>query len=376
MARRINTQFLRLVALGLMLGFVFAVLITRGTRADAPVEKGQQEKTVEQTHKNIQVLKGLPESQLYIVMNFMRASLGVSCAYCHVYQGGDKWEWEKDDKPAKRTARRMLQMTLDINKTHFNGRHAISCYTCHRGSTEPAIAPPLPQLPPEGGPGGQKPALNLPKVEEVLDKYVQAIGGRAAIEKAKTRIAKGTQTSGSGASIPFEITQAAPNKFLLTLTTPQQATIARGYNGSVAWMKTPRGQRELGGAELEQMKQAADFFWMLKPLEQAKKMSVMGKEKIGEREAYVLGTLAAPARMEKFYFDTETGLLLRAQVLEDTIIGWIPEQLDYEDYRDVDGVKMPFIIKQSYVDPWIGWTRKFAEIKSNMPVDEKKFDLP
>jgi hypothetical protein len=341
------------------------------------MQAGQQEQTVEQKYKNIQVLKGLPESQLFVVMNFMRSSLGVSCAYCHVYGGGDKWEWEKDDKPAKRTARKMMQMVMDINKTNFEGRHAVSCYTCHRGSTEPAVAPPLPQAAPEGGPGGMKPAVTLPKVDEVLEKYVQALGGRAAIEKAKTRVLKGAQvSSANGASMPLEIAQQAPNKFVMTLTTPQQAVIARGYNGTTAWMKTPRGQRELSGADLEQMKRNADFFWMLKLREVAKEMFVMGKEKIGERETYVVGAMVAPARIEKFYFDTQTGLLLRAETLEDTLIGWIPEQLDYEDYREVDGVKMPFTVRQSYVDPWIGWTRKFTEIKVNAPVDEAKFNIP
>ncbi len=341
-----------------------------------PAISASQEKTVEQTQKNIQVLKGLPASQLYIVMNFMRASLGVSCAHCHVNSGGDKWEWEKDDKPAKQTARQMIRMVMEINKQHFDGLHAVSCYTCHRGDTEPAIAPPLPQAPPEGGPAGVKPTVTLPTVDQVLDKYVQALGGRAAIEKAKTRVMSGAHLSSTGGSMPLVISQQAPNKYLSVMTTPQQASISRGYNGVVGWMKTPRGQRELAGEELEGMKHTADFFRMLKLRELAKDMSVMSKEKIGEREVYVVGALAAPARIEKLYFDAQNGLLLRAITLEDSLVGWIPSQVDYEDYRDVDGVKMPFVIRQSYVDPWIGWTRKFSEIKTNVPVDEKGFELP
>jgi hypothetical protein len=341
-----------------------------------PATAASQEKTVEQTQKNIQVLKGLPASQLYIVMNFMRASLGVSCAHCHVNSGGDKWEWEKDDKPAKQTARRMIRMVMEINKQHFDGLHAVSCYTCHRGDTEPAIAPPLPQAPPEGGPAGMKPTVALPTVDQVLEKYVQALGGKAAIEKTKTRVMNGTQLSSIGMSMPLVISQQAPNKFLAVMTTPQQATISRGYDGAVGWMKGPRGQRELAGDELAEMKRTADFFWMLKLRELAKDMSVMSKEKIGEREVYVLGVLVAPARIEKLYFDAQNGLLLRAITLEDSLVGWIPEQVDYEDYRDVDGVKMPFVIRQSYVDPWIGWTRRFTEVKTNVPVDEKGFELP
>ncbi len=340
-------------------------------------QAGQQDKLVDQTRKNIQVLKGLPDSQLFLVMNFMRASLGVSCAYCHVNSGGDKWEWEKDDKPTKNTARRMIKMVFAINKDNFEGRHAVSCFTCHRSSTEPAPAPSLPQLAPEGGPAGVKPIVNFPTVDQILEKYVQAIGGKSAIEKATTRISKGTQTSSAGgAGMPLEITQQAPNKLVIAMTTPQQAVIARGYNGTTAWMKTPRGQRELTGSELEQMRRNADFFWMLKLRQISKDMMVLGKEKVSERDAYIVGAMVSPTHIETLYFDTQTGLLLRIKTLEDSMIGWMPEQVDYEDYRDIDGVKVPFTIKQSYVDPWIGWTRSFTEIKFNVPVDESKFNMP
>lgn len=355
----------------------FSELNTISPHMFAAQAAGQEDKPVEQTRKNIQVLKGLPESQLFIVMNFMRASLGVNCAFCHVNSGGDKWEWEKDDKPEKQAARRMIQMVFDINKNNFGGAHRVSCYTCHRGAEHTVNAPPLPQVAPEGGPGGEeKPAAAMPTSEQLIDKYWQALGGRAAIEKAKTRVMKGTQTASSNAAtMPFEISQTAPNKFVIMLTTPQ-ATIARGYNGTTAWMKSPRGQRELTGADLEQMKRNADFYWMLKLKDFSKVMRVTGKDKIGEREAYVLTARIAPDHTERYYFDTQTGLLLRTITLDDSMIGWIPEQTDYEDYKDVDGVKMPFTVRQSYVDPWVGWTRKFTEIKFNTPVDDKKFDVP
>jgi hypothetical protein len=346
----------------------------KGQSANA--QTGSQDKPVEQARKNIQVLKGLPESQLFIVMNYVRASLGVTCAYCHVNNGGDKWEWEKDDKPAKKTARKMMQMVFDINKNSFEGRHAVSCYTCHRASTEPTSAPLLPQMPPEGGPAGLKTPATLPTLDQVLDKFVQALRGKSAVEKTKTRVSKGSQISWNGSSMPVEIVQQAPYKILTTLTMSSQVVIARGFDGSTGWMKGPRGQRELTGDDLDQMKRTADFFWMLKIRDVAKDMFVMGKEKIGDREVYVVGAMVGTTRIDKFYFDTQTGLLIRSQILKDTLIGWIPEQTDYDDYKEVDGVKVPFTIRQSYVDPWIGWTRKFTEIKFNVPIDETKFNMP
>ncbi len=79
-----------------------------------------KEKTVDQTHKNIQVLKGLPDSQLGTVMNFIAISMGRRCDFCHVNKGGT-WNWESDEKEEKLTARKMMTMTLALNKDNFRG---------------------------------------------------------------------------------------------------------------------------------------------------------------------------------------------------------------------------------------------------------------
>lgn len=377
--------------LGLTLGFVGANWAARGTSADTGeigesafglmsgdgmgVQGGQEDKPVEQVRKNIQVLKGLPDSQLFIAMNFMRASLGVSCAYCHVFGGGDKWEFEKDDKQAKRVARRMIQMVFDINRTNFNGEKRVTCYTCHRGGTEPLGLPPLPQAPPEGGAAGtkdEKPAETLPSVDQVLSRYVEALGGRAALEKLKTRSMKGSQVRFDGTASPLEVYEASPNK-LVAIVTTANGVVASGFNGTTGWMRNPRGLRELSGEQLAQMKRRAEFYGALRLKELYPQMTLEGKERVGDREAYVIRSRVGEKRVEKLYFDTQTGLLIRILGLDETILGDIPEQEDLSDYREVDGVKLPFTIQMSYVDPWVGWTRKFTEIKHNVPIDEGKF---
>jgi hypothetical protein len=338
----------------------------------------QGERPVEERQKNIQVLKGLPSNQLFPVMNLMRASLGVGCIYCHVNAGGDKWEWEKDDKPEKQTARKMIQMTMDINKNNFGGRPAISCYTCHRAAEHPVGIPPLPQTPPEGGPAGEHHEAReaMPTVDQVLDKYVQAIGGAAAYQKLKTRTERGVQIVSGGVSIPVEVYQSAPNKLVSIMTTPKQGVMSSGYNGTTAWMRNQRGQRELAGAQLEQSRRAADFYADLHLKDLYPKLAVRGKEKIGDREAYILVSPVNEQRTERLYFDTQTGLLLRILALTNTPVGRLPEQTDFSDYRDVDGIKLPFTIQQSFVDPWVGWTRKLTEIKHNVKIDDTKFNPP
>ena len=364
---------LKLFVLSLFL-LASGLFFIRGSHAQQ-----QGDKPVEQTRKNIQVLKGMPSSQLGPVMDFISGSLGVDCTFCHVSTANSLIP-EKDDKPEKLIARRMMQMQFDINKGNkdiFGTTGAISCYTCHRGQTKPQVMPKLPQPMIESGATGEKTeAAPLPTVDEILGKYVAAIGGKTAYEKGKSRVWKGVQIMSNGNQPQFELYQVAPNKYATILTTPKNGTFYAGYNGMMGWTKGPRGQRELMGRQLEEMKRAADFYSDVNLKVSYPDLTVVGKEKIGDREAYVLVSPINANRTDRLYFDTQTGLLLRILSVTRTMIGPVPEQTDFEDYRDVDGVKLPFVIRASFIDPADGWTRKFTEIKQNIPVDETKFNMP
>jgi hypothetical protein len=97
-----------------------------------PAPAGSSEKRVEQTRKNIQILRGLPDDRLMPVMNAFRSALGVNCTYCHVSQD----QPEKDDKPEKQRAREMIKMTRDLN-ARLGGGQKVTCNTCHRGQAIP-----------------------------------------------------------------------------------------------------------------------------------------------------------------------------------------------------------------------------------------------
>src|SRR5207244_7489635 len=146
---------LKLAALVLSIAALF-VVSNRGTEAARTVEsQPAQEKTVEQTRKNIKVLTGLPDSQLIPVMNFFAASMGRRCNFCHVNNNG-QWDYPADTKPEKNTAREMIKMVFDLHKLKFDGATDISCYTCHRGRNQPVSVPPLPlpqPSPPPSNPG-------------------------------------------------------------------------------------------------------------------------------------------------------------------------------------------------------------------------------
>jgi hypothetical protein len=300
----------------------------------APTEPTAQEKTVEQVQKNIKILNGLPQSQLIPVMNYLAASLGVRCNHCHVNKGG-QWDYPSDEKEEKLTARVMIKMVLDINKTTFHGNTEVSCYTCHRSRTTPTAMPlplPLPSprpQPPAAPAPGQATALPAPTpaaptADQILAKYLDALGGQAAIDKLKTVVMKGTYAGANGEALSYEISMAGPDKVYVIVTTPQ-GTIERGFDGKVGWEKGARGVTELEPGTLDGLKRFL-LYNNIKLKGQFTQMRLGRRDKIGDHEVITIGGRTADNRREQLYFDAQSGL--RRIRYTPTMIGIIPEQMD------------------------------------------------
>ena len=382
---------LKSIALAFSIVALFLIFDNRGAVVRTTKAQATQEKTVEQAEKNIKVLTGMPQSQLIPVMNFFAASMGRRCNYCHVNNQG-QWDYASDAKPEKTSAREMIKLVMDINKTTERLKlDPVSCYTCHRGRTSPQSIPalplPLPSPPPNaGGAGGPTPGASpqaspgatpaLPSADEIFSKYAAALGGQTAIDKLKSRTAKGTVTQANGNSFQFELSQAAPDKFYLLVTTPQ-GTVERGFNGQVGWEKTARGVREITSAELVNFKAANGLFSLLKFNEQYSKPPRVRKDKLGDRDVYIVDGTTTDNRRMRLYFDATSGLLLRRTTTMPTIIGIIPDQIDLENYLEADGLKFPFTARAATLE--VGnptSTRTFTELKLNVPVDDSKFNMP
>jgi hypothetical protein len=382
---------LKSISLAFAIVALFLILDNRYELVRTTKAQAQPEKTVEQAQKNIKVLTGMPESQLIPVMNFFAASMGRRCNYCHVNNQG-QWDYASDAKPEKTSAREMVKLVMDINKTTERLKlDPVSCYTCHRGRTSPQSIPALPLALPSpppgaGGPGGPTPGASpqaspsptpaLPSADEIFSKYAAALGGQTALDKLKSRTVKGTVTQANGNSFQFELTQAAPDKFYLLVTTPQ-GTIERGFNGQVGWEKTARGVREVTGTELINFKAANGLFTLLNLKEQYSRAPRVRKDKLGDRDVYIVDGTTTENRRMRLYFDATSGLLLRRTTTMSTMVGIIPDQIDLEDYREADGLKFPFTARTAILE--VGnptSTRTFTELKLNAPVDETKFNMP
>jgi hypothetical protein len=232
-----------------------------------------------------------------------------------------------------------------------------------------------------GGPGAAaqaSPAATppLPSPDDVLNKYTNAIGGQTAIAGIKSCIIRGKVANASGSTGTYEVDRVAPDKGYELLAT-QRGARERVLNDGRGWEKNAFGVNPLAGQQLEDLRLSLPLFANLKLKDQYSKVETSAKDKIGDREVYVVNAIRTDRKREHLYFDTENGLLLRRVSDTETMIGVIPEETDYKDYREVEGMKFPSTIRISAVDALNPTsTRTLDEIKVNLPVDDSKFNKP
>ena len=322
------------------------------------------EKTAAQQYKNIQVLKDIPASQLLPGMRYIASALGVECNYCHVESN-----FPSDDKRTKQTARQMMTMLFAINKNNFDGRPEVSCFTCHQGHHEPMGVPALPAeaVEPQFSPLAQ----GAPTLDAVLAKFAQAKGGADALNKITTRALQIDETR-NGQTFSVETYQKAPGDLYSVMTTPQ-GTVTAGFDGTHAWATTDRGTRELTGFEGIVLSRNAQMN-PVAALNDYKAKRLRGQAKIGDAMAWAVQATAPDGTLEFLFFDQQSGLLVRRMIRYRTVFGALPIEVDYSDFRQTDGVNIPYKITW-YTN---GQTSTYVvkDVKDNVPVDDSKFTPP
>ena len=344
-----------------------------GVSGQAPANSAPApQKTAEQQFKNIQVLNDIPAEQLIPTMQFISASLGVQCEFCHV-----EHEMQKDDKKEKKTARKMIEMELAINKGHFENELEVTCYTCHRGASHPVSTPivataDMPKPAPHVHDEAAAAHANLPPADQILDKYLAAVGGGDALKKIKSREQKGT-IDVMGAQYPIEVYTEAPDK-RISISHPQAGPSVTAFNGEVGGLSIPGGVHRMAAPEREAARIDAEFYFPMRLREMYKEFKVRLGEQINGRET-VLVSATAPGRPPlRMYFDNETGLLLRLIRYMETPLGRNPTQIDYADYRETGGAKIPY--RWTVARPNGIFTIKVDQVQQNVPIDEKLFVPP
>ena len=392
--------------------------------------------TAGQRFKNVQVLKDVPAEQLQLAMQYITASLGVGCDFCHVTGQGQPPAFDKDDKETKQRARDMMKMVAAINTSQFEGRQTIGCMSCHNGRMRPtrtpalaiemtpeeaaaasagrggrggfgpggpggpagpagpggpggapggqgapggaavagATAPQGPGGPGRGGPGGGRGPQPTETLDQVLGKYLQALGGKDALGKGTTRVITGTVTMRNLETSNITVQETAAGAYRLDIASQPNPSI-RVVNGTSGWATGFGNQiRDLDAFQLQQAARLADFTLPLRIQESYAALAVSRYANIDGKATIVLTGRPYPGVIEQLQFDRESGLLLRRSISTATPLGPLPEQIDYSDYRDVSGVKVPFSVRHA---TWNSlFNAKVAEVKFNVPVSADAFVKP
>jgi glutaredoxin len=325
----------------------------------------------EPAFKNVQLLKDLTPGQFGDAMDLMRASLGVGCDYCHVVKDtpkGKDIDFASDDKAEKKTAREMIQLVFDTNDKFFNKRPIVSCNTCHRGSTNPVGLVSLPQaMVPFPMPERKRPTM--PGRDEVVAKYAAAMG---KIDKSalSTITMKGVRETANGKS-DIEISRKEGK---MRSSTPAATMVLTPTSG---WMSNKeQGTREMNAEERGQLEDQNHALQFVTPEDVPADARVVRKDKINDRDVYVLQSTIAPKVRQRLYFDAENGLLVRRVLIRSLPIGDSPLEVDYSDYRDAGGFKLPYTIQLNSPDPFLSSIRHFSEIRPNAKVDDNVFVMP
>jgi photosynthetic reaction center cytochrome c subunit len=332
---------------------------------------GAASPTAQSAFKNIQVLKEIPASELIPTMQFISSALGVECSYCHL-----EGHFEKDDKKPKQTARGMMWMMFELNKSDFAGSREITCYSCHRGSAHPVSTPDLAEkaAPPAVNEIDMaKLAADLPAPSRIVADYVTALGGSAALEKITSRVTQGNETAG-GRTIPIEISVQSPDKRSVVRRLPNgEATEV--LNGTTGWSTAPgRPARELTEPDEAAAAIDANLQFPLHIWEKFADLHSEYGEAIDGRPAFVLAGTSGTSLRVNLYFDCDSHLLVREVRFGESALGLNPTQIDYSDYRDVDGVQVPFRITTT--QPRRTSTFQAEEVHQNGPIDDTIFAPP
>jgi hypothetical protein len=343
--------------------------------AAAPQQGSPPPKTAGLTFKNIQVLKDVPADQLIPTMQFISGSLGVECDFCHVER-----QFDKDDKPEKKTARLMMEMMFAINKDNFKGERQVTCNTCHRGSPHPQAIPailaegPQPEAM-EAMHEHEEHGAEMASGQPAMDKFIQASGGKVALDKVTTRVEHANAQIPGGKPLAIDIYTKAPDERVSAMHGPKGDSVT-AYNGHEGWTGTPgRPPREMSASDRMAARLDAEAFYPVQFEQEFSEFKLQPHpEKVGDRETTVVIAMAKGQPPVKLYFDQDSGLLLRMVHYTNTALGLNPTQVDFADYREVDGVKTPF--RWTIGRPSGSFTIQVEKAEPNVPIDDAKFVKP
>ena len=333
----------------------------------------------EDVFKNVQVLKGLPIDEFMDTMGMISSALGLNCLDCHTSDADKSWERFAADTTMKQTSRKMIQMVNALNKDNFRGVRAVTCYTCHRGDLRPKVVPSL--IVQYSAPFEDPNEVEIPpdskgSPDAIFNKYLNVIGGTQQLSKFTSYVAKGTYVGFDThhTKVPVEIFAKAPNQktFIIHGAFGDKTWTFDGRNAWAASVDKPLPLMPLTAGNVEGLKVEALVSFPT-GLKQNFAQWKAGTASIDDKDVIVLQGTNPRQPPVNLYFDS-VGQLVRLVRFVDTAIGRIPTQIDYDDYRQVAGIKMPFKITSTWTDGQA--TVELTDVQANVQIDPSRFAQP
>jgi hypothetical protein len=337
---------------------------------------------VEETFKTVQLLRGIPVDTFFEVMGTFASSMGNDCTFCHASNSALNKSAFAEQTPRIMKARQMIQMMQGINKQYFGGAPRVTCFTCHGGSNVPKADPSFmsqygePVLDPDARDFLTDSSVN---VNQVWDKYIQAIGGAEKLAKLTSYAAKGTYSGfdTDRSTVPIELYAKAPNQETVVVHLTIGAS-TRVFDGKNAWVAGPEQPLPLltlttGNVDRARLSALANFPLGLR---QAYPNWRGGRTILNDKDVFVLQATVNGDRVAQLYFDPMSGLLVRLLRFTITPIAFVPTQLDYADYRELPGlgVKVPF--SRTLTQTYMQMTLQFTDVQANVPIEAARFAKP
>ena len=361
----------------------FAVSVTMLAFGAAAAARQARQPLAEEVFKNIQVMKGVPADEFMGSMGFISNALAVNCTYCHLGEGGGGWAEYAKDNDKKQRARQMILMMNAINRTNFGGRRVVTCVTCHNGASRPQVVRDINVV--YGTPVGDEPetivrqAPGAPSVDQVLDKFIEAIGGAQRLARLTSYAAKGEYIGyGDAQTVPVEIYAKRPDQLTTIIRTFNGASTTT-YDGRNGWVAIPDAEspipfRVVTVTELDGVRLDAQLAFPATVKQCLTEWRGAIPAALGDRDVVVIQGASASGSPVKLYFDEESGLLVRQVRYTEASLGRNMTQVDYDDYRDVAGVKMPF----KWTLTWQSGQGRFElkDVQPNAAIDATRFARP
>jgi hypothetical protein len=373
----------------LLVTCAFVGVTAYGQAPAPPVAPGPKPQLAEDVFKNVQVLRGIPVKEFMSTMGFFAASLALNCTDCHGSDSASDWAKYAVDTPLKIRARKMIEMVNALNKGSFAGARAVTCYTCHRGNQRPKVVPSLALQygePPPDDPDEIELAPNArvtATAEQILDNYLRAIGGPAAVAKLTSFTAKGTYEGFDSdfAQVPVDVYAKAPG-LRATVVHMIPGNVTSTFDGHDGWVAAPNELApvpllQLVGPDLAAARLDAQLSFPAAIKQSLSNWRVnFPATTIDDRPVQVVQGLTPDGTRVKLYFDKASGLLVRQTRYAATAVGTVPAHVVYSDYRELPGmgVKIPFTWQVTWVDGQS--TIKLTSVEPNVAIDATKFAKP